>query len=190
MGKARIHARPPRALRPLLLLALIGLAWWFFGNLYEAIVISPNWVVDSPAQLTRLHGFFVVTSPTAYFVPVTLIGILLMWIALFIGRRVLPHRTAILAAAVSVVLVIVTVIIVSVLVEGLFGPGYLDHPEALHSYTWWWNAANVLRMALTATCGILVWKLLHLPMLTSWHLPKEPSTSPHGADERSDAADA
>lgn len=44
--------------------ALLGYLHWFFGNLYEAVVFSPNWVLNSPAQMERLHGFFVATSPT------------------------------------------------------------------------------------------------------------------------------
>src|SRR5690242_9538153 len=41
--------------------AVLGLAYWFFGNLYEAVVFSPNWVVDSAAQIDRLNAFFVNT---------------------------------------------------------------------------------------------------------------------------------
>jgi hypothetical protein len=150
----------PRGLRTMLIVSLVGLSWWFFGNLYEAIVISPNWIVDSPAQLTRLHGFFVNTDPTLYFVPITLLAVLLLWCTLIIGRRTLPRRTVIWSAVMSTTLIGLTVFIVSVLVTALFGPGYLEHGDALSTYAWWWNIANVLRMALTATTIVLVWKLL------------------------------
>jgi hypothetical protein len=60
--------------------AVIGLAYWLFGNLYEEIVFSPNWIMNSQVQLKRLNEFFVNTSPTIYFVPVTQIVTLLVWI--------------------------------------------------------------------------------------------------------------
>jgi len=34
----------PALQRRLTLTAVIGLAYWLFGNLYEAVVFSPNWV--------------------------------------------------------------------------------------------------------------------------------------------------
>src|SRR5690349_24243115 len=45
----------PNRQKWLTLVAVLGLAYWFFGNLYEAIVFSPNWVTDTPAQMTRLN---------------------------------------------------------------------------------------------------------------------------------------
>jgi hypothetical protein len=62
------------------LAAVIGMAYWFFGNLYEAVVFSPNWVEDSPAQFARLHGFFGNTGPTLYFVPLTQLATILVWV--------------------------------------------------------------------------------------------------------------
>jgi hypothetical protein len=158
MTESLMHS--PRGLRPMLIVSLVGLSWWFFGNLYEAIVISPNWIVDSPAQLTRLHEFFVNTDPTLYFVPATLLAVLLLWISLIIGRQTLPRRTVIWSAVVSTALIGLTAFIVSVLVTALFGPSYLEHEDALSTYAWWWNIANLVRMALTATTIVLVWKLL------------------------------
>ncbi|MBW0101141.1 hypothetical protein [Pseudonocardia sp. KRD291] len=150
----------PRTLRPALVVSLVGFAWWFFGNLYEAVVISPNWVTDSPAQLTRLHEFFVVTGPTLYFIPANPVAVVVFWAALVIGRRVLPRRLAAAALVASVLLVALTAVIVAVLVRGLFGADYLDHADRLVDYARWWNVANAVRMALTATCLVLVWRML------------------------------
>lgn len=147
--------------RPLLIAALVGLAWWFFGNLYEAVVISPNWVIDSPAQLTRLHDFFASTSPTTYFVPATPITLVVLWVGLYVGRRTLPRGQVRLVVAASIALLVLTIGIVTILVDGLFGTDYLDHAENLVDLAWWWNLANLIRMALTAACGVLVWRLLH-----------------------------
>lgn len=148
-------------IRSLLIAALIGLAWWFFGNLYEAVVISPNWILDSPAQLTRLHDFFAITSPTAYFIPAAPITVIVLWVALYLGRRTLPRALVRSAAAASITLVVLTIAIVTVLIDGLFGEDYLSHADSLVDYAWSWNVANLIRMALTATCGLLTWRLLH-----------------------------
>jgi hypothetical protein len=43
---------------------------WLFGDLYEAIVFWPKRVLDSAAQLDRMHALVARTSPTAYFVTV------------------------------------------------------------------------------------------------------------------------
>lgn len=153
-------ADSPPATRPLLIAALIGLAWWFFGNCYEAVVISPNWVIDSPAQLTRLHDFFTVTSPTTYFIPATPLSLILLWAALYLGRRTFPPRLVKAAAVTSIALTALTIAIVTILVDVLFGDDYLDRAGALVRYAWWWNVANLIRMALTATCGVLTWHLL------------------------------
>jgi hypothetical protein len=64
--------------RRITLIAMPGLLHWFFGNFYEVIVISPNWVVDSPIQMKRHNEFFVNTSPTIYFVPLTQIAPILV----------------------------------------------------------------------------------------------------------------
>ncbi|HEY5981249.1 MAG TPA: hypothetical protein VIT41_16615 [Microlunatus sp.] len=149
--------------RSLLLAALIGLAWWFFGNLYEAVVISPNWVIDSPAQLTRMHDLFTVTSPTTYFVPAMPMTVTVLWVALYLGRRSLPSTLVRSTVAVSIALVALTIAIVTILVDGLFGADYLEHADVLVAYARCWNVANLIRMALTATCGVLTWCLLHTP---------------------------
>lgn len=154
-------SRRIRAARILLLVALTCLAWWFFGNLYEAVVISPNWIVDSPAQLTRLHEFFLVTGPTEYFIPASPVALLATWTGLALARPYVAGRLAQAAIISSALLAALTVVIVAVLVQGLFGADYLDHAEQLLSYATWWNAANIARLLLTATTGILVWRILH-----------------------------
>src|SRR5215212_5573590 len=80
MAPTRLRGWTPTRQKALTLATVVGLAYWLFGNLYEAVVLSPNWVVDSPAQLTRLNEFFVVTSPTLYFVPLALAALALVFV--------------------------------------------------------------------------------------------------------------
>jgi hypothetical protein len=140
----------------LTLAAVLGLAYWFFGNLYEAVVFSPNWVTDTPAQMTRLNEFFVNTSPTLYFVPPATLAVLLAWVLPAVNRDPVL-RTDYRRAGVSVLLLMgLNAVIVATVVTKLFGTELLADPDRLTSYAWRWNILNVLRMALTATTAALL----------------------------------
>ncbi|MEV5720529.1 hypothetical protein AB0L41_42220 [Amycolatopsis mediterranei] len=137
----------------LTLAALIGMAYWLFGNLYEAVVFSPNWVRDSPAQFTRLHEFFSATGPTFYFVPVTQIAIVLVWVLWWRNRDGELVRDYRRAGQAAVVLTVLTVYIVAAVIPHMFGTDALAQPGSLYSAAWQWNILNVFRMLLTATAA-------------------------------------
>jgi hypothetical protein len=138
------------------LLATLGFAHWFFGNLYEAVVFSPNWVLDSASQLTRLNEFFVRTSPTLYFVPVISVAAPLAW-----GLHATNHDLALrstyrLSSLFALLAVALNTFIVATVITRLFGDDYAVHSGELNGYAWRWNVLNVLRMALVAaTTGYL-----------------------------------
>lgn len=138
----------------LTLAAVLGLAYWFFGNLYEAIVISPNWIVDSSAQLTRLNQFFVNTSPTLFFIPLTLLATVLVWVLLVVNQDTELKALYRNASLFAVALTALNVLIVTTLITKLFGTDYLSYGDELSSYAWRWNILNVIRMALTATTAV------------------------------------
>ena len=140
-----------RGQRALTLAAVGLLAYWMFGNVYEAVVISPNWVVDNPAQLVRLNEFFVNTGPTWYFVPLGLLGPVLVWVAAWRNRDpdLAPaYRRAGWCVALATAL---TAVVVTTLLSRLFGADYRSYGAELTSFAWWWNVANVVRIALVAT---------------------------------------
>jgi len=131
------------------MLSLLGMLYWLFGNLYEAIVISPNWVVNSPEQMQRLHDFFVNTSPTHYFVPITQLATVIIWVLFFRNRIEFIKRDLKMASIFGVLVTGVNFFIVSTIVLKLFAPDFLTYD--LSALTWRWNVLNVLRMGLTAT---------------------------------------
>lgn len=139
--------------RWLTLLAALGMAYWFFGNLYEAVVFSPNWVEDSPAQFARLNGFFTNTGPTLYFVPLTPLAIVLVWALWWRNRDDDLRADYRYAGVASLVLTALTIGIVALVIPRLFGAEALAHPAQLRTAAWWWNGLNVLRMILTAITG-------------------------------------
>ncbi len=135
----------------LTLVAVLALLHWLFGNLYEAVVISPNWVVQSTEKLDHLHGFFVRTSPTAYFVPISLVAPVLVWIAHFLNTHAPARSDFRRASALGIVLATLNAFIVGTIVMVIFGADYRTHSEAeLHALCVRWNILNAVRMALTA----------------------------------------
>jgi hypothetical protein len=135
----------------LTLISVIGLLYWFFGNLYEQIVISPNWVVNSPDQMKRLNEFFIVTSPTLYFVPLTQLATIMVWIVFFTNKFALTKVLYRRAALFALLATILNVIIVSTTVLKLFSPEYESYGEELHDLCVRWNILNVVRMILVGT---------------------------------------
>jgi hypothetical protein len=165
-------SRAGRWQQRLILLAVLGMASWFFGNLYEAVVLSPNWIRDSPAQFARLDAFFAVTGPTLYFVPVTPLALLLTWLLWWRSRdpggdpALRAHLRR--AAATSLALAVLTAGIVVLVIPRMFGPDALADPAGLRPAALWWNALNVGRMILTAATG---WHLFR----AFRHLDRQPA---------------
>jgi hypothetical protein len=156
MARTRLRGWTPARQKALTLTTVVGLAYWLFGNLYEAVVFSPNWVVDSPAQLTRLNEFFVVTSPTLYFVPLALAALALVFVAAWlnpVGELAPLYRRARLLAVLDVAL---NAVIIPFVITRMVGPGYREHLADATALAWWWNGLNLVRIALTAGTAALL----------------------------------
>ena len=137
--------------KALALLALVCLLHWLFGNVYEQVVIAPNWVVDSGKQMDRLHAFFVRSTPTLYFVPLSLLASPLVWAAHACNRRSDADTAFRRASGYALVAAALNALIVATIAIPLFSPDYRLHSDAeLHALCSRWNVLNALRMALTA----------------------------------------
>lgn len=137
--------------KKLILITVIGLLYWFFGNLYEAVVFSPNWVIDSPSQMKRLNEFFVTTSPTIYFVPMTQLATILVWILLWKNKEDSVKSELRRASLFAVLVTVLNVFIVSTVVLKLFAEDFEKYGDYLTTLTWRWNILNCFRMGLVAT---------------------------------------
>lgn len=73
----------------LLLACLVGFMHWFFGNLYEIIVFTPNtlFTPDRVAVLAHIRGLFQVSAPYYYFLPWSPLSILATVWLWFMLRR-------------------------------------------------------------------------------------------------------
>ena len=142
--------------KKLLMASALGLSYWFFGNLYEAIVFSPNWVVESPEQIRRLNEFFVRTSPTLYFVPLTQLATILVWIIHWKNKDRLIKKELKLASLFAIFATLINIIIVSTTAIKLFETDYAKYGSYLATLTWRWNILNLFRMV---TTGVTIYFL-------------------------------
>jgi hypothetical protein len=59
-----------------LLFSLFGIVLWFFGNLYEGIVIAPNLLTDSMEKISSWRAFFTITNPVFFYIPLVPIAVI------------------------------------------------------------------------------------------------------------------
>jgi hypothetical protein len=135
--------------------AVVGLAWWFFGNLYEAVVLSPNWASDTADRMQDFHDFTVRTGPTLYFVPVTQLATVLLWVLLVLNRLPQARRAYRLAGLVALLATAVNVVVVTGVVPELFGDPSAVAPDRLAELALRWNVLNVVRLLLTGAAAVL-----------------------------------
>lgn len=148
----------PTTQKKLILITIIGLLWWLFGNWYEAIVISPNWVVDSPTQMKRLHEFFVNTTPTVYFVPVTILANVMVWVVYFLNRTDIVRSDLKRASIAALVASAINAFIVSTIITKLFAPDFARFGDELSVLTQRWNILNIFRMITVAITIVFLFR--------------------------------
>lgn len=132
----------------LTLFSIFGIAYWFFGNLYEAIVFGPNWAIENPDYLINLNRFFVNSSPTVYFIPMTLLAALSIWILMFTNKMNIVKREYRVASILVLVITIMTSLIVGLVLSKMFGQGFYENPHNGSFYGKLWNVLNFFRLLL------------------------------------------
>jgi amino acid transporter len=71
---------PTKLFDRLLIFSLFFLALWFFGNLYEEILIAPNHIRNAYEKLQHWHGFFTEINQIYYYVPFTQLAVVIAFI--------------------------------------------------------------------------------------------------------------
>lgn len=128
--------------------SIFGIAYWLFGNLYEAIVFGPNWIIKNPEHLKHLNSFFVNSSPTAYFVPMTIIAAISVWVLTFLNKTESVKKEYKKASILVLVITLLTSFIVAFILSKMFGPGFYENPNEGSFYGTIWNYLNALRLLL------------------------------------------
>jgi len=96
--------------RNLLTLSVFFMAWWFFGQLYEAFVYSPNWDADYNnvvEKVRHFNKFMTVTTSMNYFTPFVDGRVILFWLLFIFNKDKSILRMFSLAFAFSVAAMIV-----------------------------------------------------------------------------------
>jgi hypothetical protein len=143
----------------LLLFALFGIALWFFGNLYEGIVIAPNMLNDSIHKAHDWQDFFVITNPIIFYVPVAPAATFIIIFLYFktrtdnvILKRHLKRATIFGALAFALGILIITQINLKL----FFGDIEKYSEEDIYKMSLRWNYLNVIRV------GLLIPTLIHI----------------------------
>lgn len=123
--------------------SLFGLALWFFGNLYEEIILMPNWLVAPIDVLTAYNRYYSVVIQYHYYVPVTQLSVLvLVWLSFRTGDPLRLRRAAVwglLGTALT------AWIVLSLNLDLFIGRLTLSVSEA-HEKGLIWMAGNALRL--------------------------------------------
>ncbi|CCG98609.1 hypothetical protein FAES_0598 [Fibrella aestuarina BUZ 2] len=128
--------------------SLFGLLLWFFGNLYEEVILMPNWLVAPLDVLHAYNRFYSVVLQYHYYVPITQLAVLtLVWLCFRQNPARLVAPAALKRAAIwGGVGTLLTVLIVLQLNVKLFlGPVAVPEAEA-HRLGVLWMLGNAIRL--------------------------------------------
>lgn len=134
-------------------IARVGLAYWFFGNLYEAMVDVPRLLAD--ARLQRPPGLLGPGSPVRYYAPAAPLTLAATIAALIEGwcshgdKRVITAGAASMTTATAVTAYLAR----TVNRRLLRGDEPLSASER-HELITSWHRANLVRLAAVATTSV------------------------------------
>ncbi|ALR10662.1 anthrone oxygenase family protein [Mycobacteroides saopaulense] len=149
--------------RVLMYFTVFGIAMWFFGNLYEAIVIGPNIAGDSKEQLKAFQQFTEVTNPVYYYIPLTQIAAITLIVWFVHTPRKAPEKLSLFLACVAeIAAVVLSVYVIVKLNTTLFFGSLGETPSELHRLALQWNMLNLVRVALTAIALVYAMRALRL----------------------------
>jgi hypothetical protein len=136
----------------LLAFSLFGIALWFFGNLYEGVVIAPNMLKNSVQKMQDWQSFFSITNPVFFYIPITPVAV---FIIVFLFLRT-PKENAALkshlkrATIFGLLALVLGVFIITQINFKLFFGDIKKYSAAAYSLSVLWNSCNAIRVALLA----------------------------------------
>lgn len=133
----------------LLLFALFGIVMWFFGNLYEGIVITPNLLSNPAERMQHWQHFFVITNPIFFYIPIAPIAILATVIQYFktIREKIVLRKHMRYACVFLIFAFVVSIFIISQINLKLFyGNIEAMSPGTIYKLSILWNSLNIVRL--------------------------------------------
>lgn len=130
----------------LLAFALFFLAHWFFGNLYEEIVLAPNQLSNSYEAIKNWQHYFTVTNQLYYYIPFTQLAVLTVCFLYFKAKDQVEKRLLKRAALLGIVSLVLTALIVTQLNLKLFFGDVERYRHELFSLSVIWLIGNAIRL--------------------------------------------
>jgi hypothetical protein len=152
----------PQTFNRLLLFSLFFLAHWFFGNLYEEIVLAPNQLTNSYEALKSWQGYFTISNQIYYYVPFTQLAVVLVCVLYFNTADSIEKRWLGRASVFGLLSIGITALIITQLNLKLFFGDLEKNKAQLHTLSVAWLIGNALRLFLVGatlyyclrTCGL------------------------------------
>lgn len=141
-----------KAYRNILLFCLFSICMWFFGNLYEAIVLAPNLLVDSAEKVYSWRALFTITNPAFFYIPTSPIAIIPAIILFFKTDKEQPTLKKHLRYACIFLLLATALgiyIITQINLKFFFAHGDITQADA-YKLALCWNILNAIRIVLLA----------------------------------------
>jgi hypothetical protein len=148
----------------LLLFALFGIALWFFGNLYEGVVIAPNMLIDSIQKIKHWQAFFTITNPIFFYIPISPVAVLMIVLVYFktaADKTMLKKHLKRATISVLLAFVLGIVIITQINLKLFFGD-VEKYSTDIYKMALLWNILNLFRL------GFLTITLFHLFKAYIW----------------------
>ncbi len=147
-----------KTVRRLLLFSLFFLTHWFFGNLYEEIVLAPNQLTHSYEALKNWQHYFTITNQIYYYVPFTQIAVLVVWYVYFKSTDTAEKLLLKKASIFGFLSIAITVVIVTQLNVKLFFGDLNQYKQELFTLSVVWLIGNAIRLYLVGSAVYYVFQ--------------------------------
>lgn len=144
----------------LLVISFFFMAYWFFGNLYEEIVLIPNQLVNPVEALTCWQSYFSITDQVYYFVPCMLIAVIGTCILFFRSKERVQRSFLKRAMIFSMIGTGLTIILVNEVNERLFYGDIEKFKGDLRLLVVLWLTGNAIRLYLVGTSMYYLFKTI------------------------------
>lgn len=140
--------RPSTIILRVIHFTLFGLALWFFGNLYEEIILMPNWLAAPIDVLTVYNRYYSVVIQYHYYVPITQLAVIVLVVLCFTSNPARQLAEADLRRAAiwgSLGIALTAWIVLSLNLDLFIGELKLSQAEA-HQKGLIWMIGNAVRL--------------------------------------------
>ena len=157
----------------LLLFSMFFMAYWFFGNLYEEIVLAPNNLVNPFDALSHWQSYFTVSNQIYYYVPFTQIAIIVLCILYFKTEDKTQKQLLKKASIFGLLAIAISIVIITQLNTKLFfGNNLAKYKDQLYILSIIWLIGNTIRLYLVASSFYYIFKTYQLHQLHTYQKSK------------------